>query len=61
MVNLRDKVNFVYPGGHLICSGSSISTCGTVSADMDLCYAVKTSDEPNGEYGLPIEKFEEKE
>jgi hypothetical protein len=28
---------------------------------MDLCYAVKTSEEADGDFGLPIEKYAQKE
>lgn len=73
LANLSEKFEGVYPGGHLLCGGSSIrlaafyghcssvcfSTCGTTSSDMDLCYVIKTSDVPLGPYGLEIEKYNE--
>lgn len=32
-----------------------------MDADMDLCYALKTSDVPTGAFGLPIERYIETE
>ncbi|KAI6198259.1 hypothetical protein M3Y99_01891700 [Aphelenchoides fujianensis] len=48
---LRDKIikhvakllDPVYPTGVLMCGGSTISRCGAVDSDMDLCYVVKTT------------------
>ena len=59
---IAEKIKNVYPGGHLLIGGSSTSRCGTIKADLDLCWAVRTHD-PEQMYPdqLPIEQYAESE
>jgi poly(A) RNA polymerase GLD2 len=56
---LSDKLDCVYPNAHLLCGGSSISTCGSIDSDMDLCMAIKTSETATERVPLPIYKYSE--
>ncbi|CAD5234416.1 unnamed protein product [Bursaphelenchus xylophilus] len=56
---LNEQLKPVYPGGYLTCGGSTVSSCGTVLADIDLCYVIKTQ-ESYDPSELPIERYKER-